>query len=70
MVIKMTNRDRYILKANEYDMLVKIQANIIGGDCRCIIDALTEDTYLGEDGKMCTFDTCKECIQKWLNEES
>ena len=66
----MKNRNRYILKVNEYDMLVKIQSNIINGDCRCIIDALMGGIYLGENGKMCTLGTCKECIQKWLNEES
>lgn len=67
---RMKNRDRYILKVNEYDTLMKIQENIIDGGCRCIIDALTGDIYLGESDKMCVLGTCKECIQKWLNEES
>lgn len=67
---RMKNRDRYILKVNEHDMLMKIQANIIDGDCCCIIDALTGDIYPSEDGKRCTLDACKECIQKWLNKES
>lgn len=65
----MKNRDRYILKVNEYDMLVKIQANIIDGGCCCIIEALTGGIYPCKNDKMCMLDTCKECIQKWLNEE-
>lgn len=59
----MTNRERYILKISEYDMLVKIQANIIDGSCYCVIDALTGGTY------PCKDINCQECIQKWLNKE-
>lgn len=60
----MTNRERYILKMSEYDMLVKIQANIIDGCCCCVIDALTGGGYPCKDSN------CQECIQKWLNKES
>lgn len=62
----MTNRERYILRVNEYDMLVKIQAVMAG----CVIEALTGKDYPCPDDKVCMFDTCKECIQKFLNEES
>lgn len=65
----MKNRDRYILKVNEYDMLVKMQENIFYSGCYCIIDALTGGVYPCKNDKMCMPDTCKECIQKWLNEE-
>ncbi len=57
----MKNRERYILNVNEYDMLVKIQAVMAG----CVIEALTGKDYPCPDD-LCT---CKECIQKWLNEE-
>ena len=64
----MKNRDKYILKANEYDMLCKIQATMLSHGC-CVIDALTDKEYPCPDDKCCMLDTCKECIQKWLNEE-
>lgn len=62
----MTNRERYILRVNEYDMLVKIQAVMAG----CVIEALTAKEYTCPDDKCCMLSTCMECIQKWLNEES
>ena len=58
----MKNRDRYILKVNEADLLLKIQYEIEHGET-CIINALT-----GEE-RYCTTD-CDTCIRKWLNEES
>lgn len=62
----MTNRERYILRVNEYDMLVKIQAVMAG----CVIEALTAKEYKCPDDKVCMLSTCEECIQKFLNEES
>ncbi len=60
----MTNRDKYILKRNECDMLVKIQEYLGNDGQYCVIDALTGSA------RSCQYDTCEECIQKWLNEES
>ena len=65
----MKNRDKYILKVNEYDMLCKIQSNIMDGYCWCVIEALTGGSHPCENDKMCTLDTCKACIQGWLNNE-
>ena len=62
----MKNRDRYILKVNEYDMLIKIQATMLSHNC-CVIEALAGISCPNE--KMCMLDTCKECIQKFLNDE-
>lgn len=66
----MKNRDRYILQKNEYDLLIEMQKNIIDGGCCCIIDALTGSTYPCENDKVCMLDTCRECIQRWLNAET
>ena len=65
----MTNRERYILRQNEYDLLIGIQAAIGSGLCQCVIEALTVKDYPCPDDKMCTLDTCRECVQRWLNEE-
>ena len=62
----MKNRDHYILKVNEYDLLVKIQATMLSHNC-CVIDALTGISSPCD--KCCMLSTCESCIQKWLNEE-
>lgn len=63
----MKNRDKYILKVNEYDLLVKIQVTMLAYNC-CVIEALTGKACPEE--KCCMLDVCKECIQKFLNEDS
>lgn len=72
----MRNRDRYILKVNEHDMLLKFQSNIMDCGCVCVLDGLTggvhncpyEMRFLC--GAQTRLDVCSKCIQKWLNEES
>lgn len=58
----MTNRDKYLLRKNEYDVLCGIQKVLLEG-CVCIIDALTCGMY------PCSHN-CEECIQEWLNKEA
>ena len=65
----MTNREKYILQRNEYDMLIGIQVAIGSGLCQCVIEALTAKDYPCSDDKVCMLSTCEECIQNWLNEE-
>lgn len=68
----MKNRDRHILKVNEYDLLVKIQATMLSHDC-CVIEAITAKDYTCSwyaDYDKTTHERCCRCIQKWLNEES
>ena len=65
----MKNRDRYILKNNEYDMLCRIQRNIMYGLCNCVIDAITGKHYPCENDKICMPETCEACILEWLNAE-
>lgn len=72
---RMRNRDRYILKVNEYDMLMNMQTNLIKG-CRCVLDVITGTTVLcpieahGKVGEQSRLAVCSKCIQKWLDEES
>lgn len=72
---RMTNRDRYILKVNEYDMLINMQTRLIKG-CRCVLDVITGTTVLcpieahGKVGEQSRLAVCSKCIQAWLNEES
>ncbi len=63
----MKNRDKYIGKVNEYDMLCKIQVEMICHNC-CVIEALSGAKCPHD--KACMLDTCRECIQAWLNAES
>ena len=65
----MKNRDRYILKVNEFDLATRLQVAFGGGLCFCVIEALTGKDYHCPDDKVCMLETCKACIQKWLNEE-
>lgn len=65
----MTNREKYILQRNEYDMLVQIQAAIASQPYLCVIEALTGREYSCTEDKCCMLSTCEECIQRWLNEE-
>jgi hypothetical protein len=71
----MTNRDRYILKRNEYDMLLQMQYNILDCGCNCVIDGLTGETRVcptemkswhSAGNKL---EVCGKCIRAWLNEE-
>ncbi len=60
----MTNRERYILQVNEYDLLIKLQEGLSRSDSYCILDLIT--------GKYerCPHDiNCEKCIQIWLNAE-
>lgn len=66
----MTNRERYILRQNEYDLLIGLQAAIGSGLCQCVIEALTAKEYPCPDDKVCMLSTCEKCIQEWLNKES
>ena len=60
----MTNRDFYISKVNEYDLLLRIHENLAVRNTTCVLEAIDKNFK-------CTTDsgTCAECIQKWLNEE-
>lgn len=73
----MKNRDKYILKVNEADMLISMQTNIVtkcGG--YCVIDELTgkvrdcPEDMNGKVGKQSRLAVCSKCIQAWLNEEA
>lgn len=63
----MKNRDKYIMRVNEYDMLCKIQATMLTYNC-CVIEALSGQSCPHD--KECMYDTCCECLQNWLNEEA
>ena len=66
-----TNRHKYFLQRDEYDLMMTIAENIQGIGTFCPIKAIS--------GKRppCKHDTpsflmlrdCKTCIQTWLNEE-
>lgn len=67
----MTNREKFITKRNEYDLMMIIYENIAINACPIeVISGEHPDPkhglcwYGGWDGK------CDECIQKWLNDEA
>lgn len=63
----MKNRDRYINRICVYDMLCKIQATMLNYNC-CVLEALSGKSCPHD--KVCTLDTCRECIAEWLNDEA
>ena len=65
----MTNRDRYILKRNECDILMEIQAALAHGE-KCIVDAITGKVRDCTNYNQRDLEVCDKCIQAWLNEES
>ena len=74
-----TNRERYILKRNEYDLMMEISKNIKGGGTFCAIRAVSGKgkkrhclTTNVKNGHICRglYRDCPACIQQWLNEES
>lgn len=66
----MKKRDKYVLKVNEYDLLMKILTNIQFTDIKCPIFVVTGK--YGEYSDRCNKYTyqCDKCCQSWLNEEA
>lgn len=67
MMSEMNNRQRYILNANEYDFLIRIQHYLkqyITDFEPCVINVITGKTYYCSG-----VETCEECLQHWLNED-
>lgn len=69
----MTNREKYITKRNEYDLMMEISKNIEGIGTFCAIKAISDKripcvTMMKGNGRMER--DCKTCIQSWLNKES
>lgn len=65
----MTNREKYILRCNELDMLTGIQLAMAHGE-KCVVDAITRKqrdcaNYIKQD-----VEVRSRCIQRWLNEEA
>ena len=63
----MTNRDRYILKVNEYDLMMKISENAHICPIHAI-KGLSPEEKIQRCYKYMK-DGCDKCIQSWLNEE-
>lgn len=61
----MTNRERYLIMQNEYDLMINI---LKSGACpiRAIVGVRSHPINM-----LCKAmdEDCPECIQKWLNEE-
>lgn len=66
----MTNRERYITKRNEYDLMMTIAENIQELGTFCPIKAISGKARacIITDSKPPMRD-CERCIQKFLNEE-
>ena len=70
-VMKMKNRDRYILKVNELDLMMKVKDNLAYCD-ECPIYAIAGQQSFRQRVERCNTycKQCQECCQDWLNEES
>ena len=72
----MKNRDKYITKVCEYDMLMDMQKNIQNCYSCCVIDVITgkmincPEEMKGKVGQESRLAVCSKCIQAWLNEEA
>lgn len=66
------NRDRYLMKRNEYDILCDVQLALLNGE-NCILDALSgKYKYFYSCPKLLnnnetTYERCCRCIAAWLN---
>ena len=60
------NRDRYILKRNEYDLLMTIESNTGICPIRAVAGIAREE----KNERCCTYvhEGCEVCVQSWLNE--
>lgn len=68
----MTNREKYITKRDEYDLLMEISDNIQGTGTYCTIRAVSGTkrpclTQYTDEGHI--YRDCENCIQKFLNEQ-
>ena len=69
----MTNREHYITKRNEYDLMLTIADNISGIGTFCAIRAVCgrkRPCEYTQSKNGILMRNCRSCIQKWLNEES
>lgn len=68
----LTNRDRYLMKRNEYDILCDVQLALLHGE-NCIIDALigNDKSFYScpefSNNNETTYERCCRCIAAWLN---
>lgn len=63
----MTNRERYILKRNEYDLMLCIEENTGICPIRAVAGISRQEKIL----RCCRYvhDNCEVCSADWLNEE-
>lgn len=63
----MTNRERFFLSRNEYDIMLEIEKN--GSICpiRAVAGISREEKIMRCLGYI--HDGCEVCVQEWLNEE-
>ena len=68
----MTNREKYFLKRDEYDTMMEIAKNIQGLGTFCPIKAISgkRPPCKHVTPSFLMIKDCKDCIQKWLNEEA
>ena len=64
----MTNRERYILKRNEYDLMLGIEENT----GICPIRTVAGITHEEKIRRCVNYapDSCEVCVADWLNEEN
>ena len=64
----MKNRDRYLNKKNEYDVLIEIEKSTH----QCPIATIGGFEFRKRFARCLAYckKGCKECVQNWLNEEA
>lgn len=76
----MKNREKYIAKHNEYDLMTAIERNTGCCPIRAVAGISREEKIVRcavalrrSDAHMAGYDpdaACKHCVQRWLNEEA
>lgn len=64
----MTNR-KWMLEQNEYDLLMRFNNCMGVFSDHCALEFVATEDWLEKNGRPNCEWNCKNCIQRWLNEE-
>lgn len=64
----MTNR-KWMLEQNEYDLLMRFNNYMDLFSTHCALELVATEDWWEKNGRSTCDLECKECIQRWLNEE-
>ena len=66
----MKNRDRYLLKVNEYDLILRIFENTKSCPIKALTGKMDLERCQNYNKTASRKKNCSNCMQAWLNEEA